>query len=55
MQNNTQAGDTRRTGDQKRDFHKLSTCIFSFLNGLNYSTNGGSMQEEFLQNSFFLK
>jgi hypothetical protein len=55
MQNKTQTGDTRTTDNQRRVFHKLSTYIFSFLNGLNYSTNGGSMQEEFLQNSFFLK
>jgi hypothetical protein len=34
--------------------HKLSTAVFSLTNGLNYSTNGGSMQEEFLQYVFFL-
>jgi len=30
-------------------FHKLSTTMFILTNGPYYSTNDGSMQEEFLQ------
>jgi len=34
---------------QSSIFHKLSTAMFILTNGLYYSTNDGSMQEEFLQ------